>query len=574
MKPIPAAIIDKEPDSSTQNDPSTSIENTDIVSANLDTESQHSKNFTQPLRAQHTNDVELEFDFNSEIDIALDADSPNRNDNLPVRLFLAVPVIIGLLLSVYLYYPSSDDNPLSTTNSSVTSTQRVVFPEQKLEIIAERLIANTNLWNSGDINDFVKLWNSLTKPTRQDLADTIWYKHFAFVLSGKLKEITRHTSSNVMLVGSNASPIVTLAFTLDLLNTDEHFTNRKSENKKFSQLLAKVQSELSKVDTAQQQASINDATSPLLNDALRLEFEATPAVSKNTTVNPTIKPDILITGDKIRDLLAAFKTAYKAGEIEKIQTLFVIDEQTSGSTLVSDLFDSYKSIFKNSTSRVVNLTNLQWKYNGYTATATGLYQTDINLPDNNGTQIINASIEIELHILNSQLKIAKFMLRDKKIIESNPNTLVMVETFDEEMPFLATEDVPTIPVVLKTKTPSETELNIVVSKFVIAYESGDIQLLTSVLSDDIKTNDKTSLKIIKQDYIDLFAKSSVREMKIEKIQWEFKNDHAKGTGKLSASITVLKNKSINLVKGKIQFVVKRINNKIVITHLYHLEHNQ
>ena len=58
------------------------------------------------------------------------------------------------------------------------------------------------------------------------------------------------------------------------------------------------------------------------------------------------------------------------------------------------------------------------------------------------------------------------------------------------------------------------------------------------------------------------------------MKWEFTGKSAKGSADLEAMLVSQDNDEMHTLSGKIQIVAKRVDKKVRITHLYHIEHTQ
>ncbi len=112
----------------------------------------------------------------------------------------------------------------------------------------------------------------------------------------------------------------------------------------------------------------------------------------------------------------------------------------------------------------------------------------------------------------------------------------------------------------------------IIARFVTAYESGNVEMFESLFTKDVKTNDRTDLVSMKKDYADVFSKTSDRQMFIQDLTWKLDKNHAKGTGNLEAIILTENGDTVSSISGMIKIIAEKINNKVLITHLYHLEH--
>lgn len=115
------------------------------------------------------------------------------------------------------------------------------------------------------------------------------------------------------------------------------------------------------------------------------------------------------------------------------------------------------------------------------------------------------------------------------------------------------------------------ELDSLITRFVTAYEHGDLNMLESLFAPTAKTNDKTNLAGIRKDYQQLFDGSSFRILNLMNLHWSSHQNYMKGTGDYEIAIAMDEAGNARTLHGKIQFVVAKVDNNLRITRLYHLE---
>lgn len=120
-------------------------------------------------------------------------------------------------------------------------------------------------------------------------------------------------------------------------------------------------------------------------------------------------------------------------------------------------------------------------------------------------------------------------------------------------------------------TASPVELDTLVTRFVTAYEHGDLKMLVSLFSPTAKTNDKNSIAGIREDYKELFELSSFRILNLMNLRWSPSHNSMKGIGDYEIQIAMDEAGNARTLHGKIQFVVGKVDNQLRITRLYHLE---
>ena len=161
--------------------------------------------------------------------------------------------------------------------------------------------------------------------------------------------------------------------------------------------------------------------------------------------------------------------------------------------------------------------------------------------------------------LGNQVTISSFNILNRKvnvITPTNNHSLTAGESIK--------------PVVGKN-IPTPAELQDITTQLVTAYETGDIDRFLSLFSKEIKTNDRIDLDGVKQDYSELFRNTTDRQMFIQNLRWTNESIGSKGVGDLEVIILSEEGGTVYSMEGKIQIVAQKIEDKILITHLYHIE---
>ncbi|MFV2057869.1 MAG: hypothetical protein ACC707_15490, partial [Thiohalomonadales bacterium] len=228
----------------------------------------------------------------------------------------------------------------------------------------------------------------------------------------------------------------------------------------------------------------------------------------------------------------------------------------------------------------IEFKNLTWQYAQNTATSIGNLQANITLKDNITTQSMQASSIISLRITtDKKLKISRIVLNDKNYSSSNPNQQSFFEPtiesdrdpfIDDSAPYDKSATNETSPISIDT--PNSAELDRLIDHFIYAYELGNIEQLSRIFSEDMKTNKSTNINGVRKEYAELFSTTSDRKVKLSNLRWKFGKTHAKGSAQLEVIATTKNGKSEKLINGRIQFVAKRIDNIVRITHLYYIDH--
>ena len=161
---------------------------------------------------------------------------------------------------------------------------------------------------------------------------------------------------------------------------------------------------------------------------------------------------------------------------------------------------------------------------------------------------------VEMELLNNEIQITRF-----ELLNRNVNVITPELTLDP------------VKKIKKPEGPTVADLQDVVTRLIDAYESGDIKGLSALFANNAQTNDQQGLAGIEKDYQELFDSTTDRQMFIQGLQWSHDKNSAKGSGNLEAIVLSEAGGSVYTMTGKIQIVARRIDDKVLITHLYHIE---
>lgn len=119
--------------------------------------------------------------------------------------------------------------------------------------------------------------------------------------------------------------------------------------------------------------------------------------------------------------------------------------------------------------------------------------------------------------------------------------------------------------------PSIAELYDVVNRYTTAYEEGNVKNILSLFSNDARTNTQNTLDGIQKDYHALFLDTSDRQIFIQDLNWSYSKNYVKGIGSIKTILLSSVNSKVKTSSGKIQFIARKLNGEILITHLYSTE---
>ena len=291
---------------------------------------------------------------------------------------------------------------------------------------------------------------------------------------------------------------------------------------------------------------------PLQNTDAR-SIEAVNPVSQEVS-QKFATPEPSISDQDIKQVLEKYAVAYERGDMQQLSSLFGLDHIEAGQRIVAQLKRNFEIIFANSDKRSVNFNGVNWRAQGNKADVNSDYSAEIELKNNKGKQSVTANAKVEMELLNNQILITRFELLDRNVNVITPEL-----------------NLDSIKEIKRPEGPTPADLQDVVTRLIDAYESGDIKGLTRLFANNAQTNDQKGLAGIEKDYKELFASTNDRQMFIKGLQWSYDKNSAKGSGNLQAVVLSEVGGSVYTMTGKIQIVARRIGDKVLITHLHHIE---
>ncbi len=271
----------------------------------------------------------------------------------------------------------------------------------------------------------------------------------------------------------------------------------------------------------------------------------------------------IVNKEDVQMLLDQYKIAYENGDIQSMIKLFGVE--SSGEESNGALFRNFKNIFSNTSKRSINFYDYQWNIDSDKLVIKGKYNSILEFGKNKGAQHIVANMRITAFQTPNQLIISIVELTNKQVNSITPHSVnfSVLESSNNRME---------LPIAEAAEFPNATELNDLTTEFVAAYEAGDIEKFVALFSRQAKTNDQETIAGIKEDYQALFNNTSDRRMFIKNLNWVEESNSAKGIGDLEVTVLSDTENTESTFKGKIQIVARKIGTKLLITHLYHIEH--
>jgi len=300
----------------------------------------------------------------------------------------------------------------------------------------------------------------------------------------------------------------------------------------------------------------------------------------HSVIGNTVKSDNGYSESDLHYLLGQYATTYEFGDTRKLLALFQAEPDYRRA-----LKHNFKKVFAYSESRHIEFSNLDWKFFQDNIVGQGKYKATIELKHNKGTRYINADVQVTMLPGKNSLKIERLdftKVKSKtikpKTAKDSTATMSVVKTSISE-PVSENKEKPPTTIgkayesiskgYSKPRGPTAAELQDVITRFIGAYESGNIKALDGIFSTNARTNDRNSLREIKSDYKEFFSNTTDRQLYIKDLKWTFNKELAKGIGNLNALVVKTDSDKINAINGEIEIVAQRIKDKVLITHLFH-----
>jgi TolA protein len=117
----------------------------------------------------------------------------------------------------------------------------------------------------------------------------------------------------------------------------------------------------------------------------------------------------------------------------------------------------------------------------------------------------------------------------------------------------------------KTAYIKVDELTQVLGTFTSAYKAGDIEQFMALFSTDAKTNDRNTLRGIREDYVGLFAGTVLRKIDFNDMQWKWERGVSHGEGTYVVKVQQNGQGKIDVYRGHLRISVGRYGSKLLIS---------
>ena len=487
---------------------------------------------------------------------------PIRRPNRFSTIVVTAIVLVIFAWSMQSLYLSEKQTYKSITNKAADDDITNLVPatldnKSNVKQIAETILGD-NDWNDNRIEAFLNSWNQLNESSTQEILHSQWYELFSAKLKQKI--ISQPGIGSNQNKANDSELLLTLALVTGILNSENQTAAAKT---KYNKLLDEIAKEISQAEQKSKLATVTAESEATLNEQLKKQYSYVPEPIRAAPIaeKPKLTPvsqmqQVKISSTDITATLQEYKKMYESGNADALKRLFAA--ATPNSKSINQHLSSLKTIFKNSSNRSINFYESKWELNNDTASMTTKINSSIEFNRNKGTQYSVAKAKLNFHKENNTVVITDFSILDRRVsvIPGNNKPIPVKQPKNPKE---------------NNNIPTSTDLQNITSQLITSYESGDLQKFLSILSKDIKTNDRTNIAGVKQDYQELFSSTAGRQMYLQNMKWTNESVGAKGTGDMKVIISGKDGNAVYTMTGKIQIVAQKFNDKVLITHLYHIE---
>jgi len=529
---------------------------------------------------------------------------PVAKQKINIKLVMVPVAMLLLMLPLYFLFSPSDGSDLNEEIDSnaepVPTDIAVVSRVEKIELHPQSIsrlkklatvVLDDNQQLTSNIDLFVDNWNLMDDFSKQDFSNSFWMRRYRALLTQKIDTF----ESN----GENYSADHTINYRNSLINlaaiisslkvVDD--TSSEESDVQFEELFEKISSELAMAELDKQLADEQRATADN-TDTLELgteiidksaQFAVSTAEETPNSVK-TIKTSTKgFTESDLNYLLGQYSTIYEFGNTKKIMKLF-----SARRAYKRALKKNFDKVFDYSSDRSIRFSDFNWQFFNNSIVGHGKYKAKITLKQHKGVRHVNADIRVKFRAEKDRLRIArmnfskvKVRLIKPKSSDRTPVDFGKRKTKQNASLSGKTTKLPKANSLLsalksnrkmgnrRLKIPTAAELQDIVTRFISAYESGNINALDQIFSTDAKTNDQNGLSEIKKDYRTLFQSTTDRQLFIQDIKWTIVNNYARGKGILNILIVADGSNAIDSQQGEIQITAQKNKDKLLITHLFH-----
>ena len=464
---------------------------------------------------------------------------------------------LAIGIAAYLFANYTRNAAQNENSGDLAGETTAIAKIPKAQKLAEKFLAS-NKWNEESINQFILDWQILSPSERQEAQNTAWFTRFKSAIQNQLNE----QKNNADKVSSLAEDLLTsLLVTVDPGHfiRQPFFTEESTtlaDNSKIEAIISSQPTIVAGTDVAGTDVAGSDKELTVAANEVRAGTDThKPAIAVKQKAVPAKAPHVnkIINLAKVNKTLSEFVQSFETGNLDSLMQLFSSKATTNHHTSAADIRTSYAELFQTTAVRELQFSEFTWTPVGINKIeGNGKYLAHLNPKGTNVDQVFSADVTIMFDNTSGSPVILGLFLNNQQFSTS------LRQTAKTPAP-----DVLTPPPIEKE------ELRILLTNFVTSYNRGDIDGLMGLFSQEARTNDRSNIKDIRDDYLQLFQTTKSREIILTNVVWDISNNRAVANGFFEAKIRPKSSGELNVYKGKIRFSVTKFEGGILITQLLH-----
>ena len=305
----------------------------------------------------------------------------------------------------------------------------------------------------------------------------------------------------------------------------------------------------------QARAKVKAAAEVKIAAAAKAEAQAKMKAAEEAKAQAATSAD-LIRPASLNEMLSVFTTAYQTGDLNRLLNLYSPVVRTNKSIDIAGVRDEYQTLFKNSTERNVQFTNMNWTQKTGYVRGSGQYTVSVKGKDEHPAYEESGDLTLQVESHSGNLRIIRYYTSNVVVIE-RVNTELVTEGIDAGKANAGANLVNRI---------LEKELDTLLNRLIGAYAAGDIEAFMKLFAKDAQTNDRATVKGIREDYAGLFNSTSFRTIAFKEVQWTWDGDITRGEGIYNVEVQANGQNKRDHYQGPLWIQIERREGKIQITH--------
>jgi len=261
----------------------------------------------------------------------------------------------------------------------------------------------------------------------------------------------------------------------------------------------------------------------------------------------------LISPASLDKMLTMLTTAYQAGDLNTLLGLYSPVVRTNKSIDIAGVRSEYQTLFKSSSGRSMQFRNMSWEQKTGYVRGGGQYMVSVQGKDGQPTYEENGDVTLQVESHSGELQIIRYYASNVVVTERAETQPVI----DAGKSSVGANPINHIP---------EKELDALLSTLISTYAAGDIEAFMKLFAKDAQTNDRATVKGIREDYVGLFNGTSFRTIAFKDVRWTRDGDIARGEGIYNVEVQANGQNKRDHYQGPLWIQIERRESGIQITH--------